>query len=162
MKVDRFWPRAAAALAIIALLLVTNEGYRRMRGLVDTVARSKQDIALLKRDLYVLQVQLDTGSGGQTAKVMPSGIPAAAAATAAPAFSVPPLDFPIPSPMAQTVALPESPVRPRPKVQTIDEPKSLVSVVLMSDEKAAAAPASGGTKQADGPKMEVKLIGEAK
>lgn len=159
MKVDRFWPRAAAALAIVALVLVTNEGYRHVRGLVDTVTKSKQDIALLKRDLYVLQVQLDTGSGSQTVKVMPSGI---RAATAAPAFSVPPLDFPIPLPMAQTLALPESPVRPRPKPQTIDEPKSLVSVVLMSDEKAAAAPASGGTKPADGPKMEVKLIGEVK
>lgn len=159
MKVDRFWPRVAAALAIVALVLVTNEGYRRVRGLVDTVAKATQDIALLKRDLYVLQVQLDSGSGSQTVKVMPSGMPAA---TAAPAFSVPPLDFPIPLPMAQTPAPPENPVRPRPKTQAIDEPKSLVSVVLMSDEKAAAAPASGGMKPADSPKMEVKLIGEAK
>jgi hypothetical protein len=162
MKVDRFWPRVAAALAIVALVLVTNEGYRRVRGLVDTLAKATQDIALLKRDLYVLQVQLDTGSGSQTVKVMPSGMPAATAAPAAPAFSVPPLDFPIPLPMAQTPALPENPVRPRPKAQAIDEPKSLVSVVLMSDEKAAAAPASGGIKPADSPKMEVKLIGEAK
>jgi hypothetical protein len=159
MKVDRFWPRAAAALAIVALVLVTNEGYRHVRGLVDTVTKSKQDIALLKRDLYVLQVQLDTGPVSAPAKAQPSGMPVA---QAAPAFSAAPLDFPIPLPMAQTLALPENPVRPRPKAQTIDEPKSLVSVVLMSDEKATAAPASGGTKPADGPKMEVKLIGEAK
>ena len=159
MKIDRFWPRAAVALAIIVLVLVTNEGYRHVRGLVDTVTKSKQDIELLKRDLYVLQVQLDTGPGGPPLKVLPSAMPVA---LAAPAFSAAPLDFPIPLPMAQALAMPESPARPRLKAQTIDEPKSLVSVVLMGDEKAAAAPASGGTKQADGPKMEVKLIGEAR
>lgn len=158
MKIERFWPRAAGALAIIALVLVTNEGYRHIRGLVDTVAQSKQDIALLKRDMYVLQVQLDNGSG-IPAKVVATAVPMA---SPSPAYPVAPLGLPMPAPMTQTLALPESQARPRSKTQTVDEPKSLVSVVLMSDEKASATPAAIGTKAAEGPKMDVKLLGEAK
>lgn len=161
MKIDRLWPRVAAAVGIIALVLVTNEGYRHVRSLVDTVSKSKQDIAVLKRDLYVLQVQLDNGPGVSPGKVSSAAVPFSIAAPA-PASPVGPYEFPLPPPMAPTLGVAESPVRARPKVQTIDEPKSLVSVVLMSDEKAAAAPVSSGTKQPDGPKMEVKLIGEAK
>lgn len=159
MKIERFWPRAAGALAIIALVLVTNEGYRHVRGLVDTVNQSKQDIALLKRDLYVLQVQLDNAPVTPSAKVVPTVLPVA---TSAPAYPVAPLGFPMPAPMGQTLTLPESTARPRPKVQMAEEPKSLVSVVLMSDEKASVTPAVAGTKAADGPKMDVKLLGEAK
>ena len=159
MKIERFWPRSAGALAIIALVLMTNEGYRHVRGLVDAVNTSTQDIAVLKREVYVLQVQLDNAPSIGSTKAIATAVPVA---TAAPAWSVAPLDFPMPVPMAQTLALPESPARPRQKPQAANEPKTLVSVVLLSDEKAASTPLSAGTKSADGPKMDVKLIGDAK
>lgn len=159
MNKQRFWPRAAGALAIIALVLVTNEGYRRVRGLIDTVDQSKQDIALLKRDLYVLQVQLDTGA------MAPAGPAIATPVTAVPASPAPAAvvatPYPMPAPIGPGLALPETPARPRPKPQPSDEPKSMVNVVLLSDEKPAPA-AAAGVKSQDVAKMDVKLIGDAK
>jgi len=160
VKIERFWPRAAVAPAIIALVLITNEGYRHVRGLVDTVNQSKQDIALLKRDLYVLQVQLDNGPGPVPGAAVAAPV---SFATAAPATSAAPAGYPMPVPGPMALPLPESPARPRLKAaQPTDEPKSLVSVVLMSEEKAHATLGATVTRSADSPTMDVKLIGDAK
>lgn len=161
MKIERFWPRAAGAMAIVALVLVTNEGYRRARALVDEVGQSKSDIALLKRDLYVLQVQLDTQPKSQRGPIL-AVAPEVMSAT----FPTPLAFPPLPAPMGQSLGLPDDPVRQRPKPRFGDEPKSLVSVVLMGDLKAPAAPAapasSAGTKAPEGPKFNVRLIGDPK
>ncbi|MFC5550222.1 hypothetical protein [Massilia aerilata] len=156
MNKERFWPRALGAVAIVALVLVTNEGYRRVRSLIDAVDQSKHDIAQLKRDLYVLQVQLDNGPVAAKPQV------AVAAPVVMNAPTIPAaLPVPLPVPMAPTLDLPSAPARPRPKAQSSDETKSLVNVVLMSDAKAPAA-SSATAKPADGPKIDVRLIGESK
>lgn len=158
MNKQRFWTRALGAVSIVALVLVTNEGYRQVRGLVDTVNQSKRDIALLKRDLYVLQVQLDNGA-------VPANAPAAVAAPIAMSAPAPaPVALPMPAPIGQRLALPDTPALPRPKPQSNDELKSMVNVVLMSDAKAVASTSSASTtaKPADGSKMDVRLVGDAK
>lgn len=158
MKIERFWPRAAGAAAIVALVLVTNEGYRRVRALVNAVNQSKVDIGLLKRDLYVLQVQLDTQPTSPRGPVM-----VAAPEVMASAFPTPLAFPPLPTPIGRSLGLPDAPVRQGPKPQSGDEPKSLVSVVLMGDSKAPAATAlSAGTKPAEGPKINVQLLGDPK
>lgn len=155
MNKERFWPRVGGALAIIVLVLVTNEGYRHYRGLIDAVNQSKQDIAVVKRDVYVLQVQLDNRPALASAPATAS--PAFVASALAPA----PAAYPMPAPMGQTLPLPETPTRPRPKPQAVEDQKSLVSVVLMSDAK-PAAPASATVKLNEGPKVDVQLIGDSK
>lgn len=158
MNRERFWPRAVGAVAIVALVLVTNEGYRRVRSLVDAVDQSKHDIAQLKRDLYVLQVQLDNGPVAAKPQVAVAA-PGVMNAPAIPAA----LPVPLPVPMGPTLDLPSGPARPRPKAQSSDETKSLMNVVLMSDAKAPAASSTSPTaKPADGPKIDVRLIGESK
>lgn len=147
-------------MAIVALVLVTNEGYRRVRSLIDAVAQSKHDIAQLKRDLYVLQVQLDNGP----LAAKPQAAVAAPVVMSAPAIPAA-LPVPLPVPIGPTPELPSAPTRPRPKAQSSDETKSLVNVVLMSDAKAPAAlsPSSNpSAKPADGPKIDVRLIGESR
>lgn len=155
MNKERFWPRVGGALAIIALVLVTNEGYRHYRSLVDAVNQSKQEIAVAKRDLYVLQVQLDNSPA--LASTLATATPVVVAAATAPA----PAAYPMPAPMGQTLPLPETPTRPRPKSQSVEDQKSLVSVVLMSDAK-PASPASATVKLNEGPKVDVQLIGDSK
>jgi len=152
---ERLWRRAGGALAIIALVLVTNEGYRHYRGLVDAVSQSKQDIAVLKRDLYVLQVQLDNSPASGLTSATSTPVVVASAIAPAPAA------YPMPAPMAQTLPLPETPARPRPKLQASEDQKSLVSVVLMSDAK-PAAPTSVSPKSNEGPKVDVQLIGDSR
>jgi hypothetical protein len=162
---ESLWPRAIGAVAVIALVLVTNECYRHVRALVDAVAQSKHDIAVLKRDLYVLQVQLDN----QPTNPQTPAVAVAVAPDSMPAPTASPLTFPpMPAPIGPVLPLPDPPARPRPKLQPSDEgksveTKSLLSVVLMSDAK-AIAPASPGasTKPQDGAKLDVHLIGEAK
>lgn len=155
---ERFLPRAAGAAAIVALVLVTNECYRHVRDLLDTVNRSKADIALLKRDLYVLQVQLDNRpvSSPPVVDGAAPGAPAAFVAPAAPRF------MPMPEPIGPALPLPEARPAARPKPQSSDKSKSLVSVVLMSDAKPTAAAVGAGAKQPDTAKVDVQLIGDAK
>lgn len=151
MNKERFWPRLAGAFAVVALVLATNEFYRHARALVDDVKQSKREVAMLKRDLNVLQVQLDNWPVVQMAPD----------ATRAPTPMVlPPAPIPLPLPMANALAMPEQPARPRAKPQASDEPKSLVSVVLISDAKAAAA--GSGSKPVEGPTMDVQLLGGSK
>jgi len=156
---ERFLPRAAGAAAIVALVLVTNECYRHVRGLMDTVNQSKADIALLKRDLYVLQVQLDNRPAS------PSGPVDGGAAVAYTALATPssPRITPMPEPIGPVLPLPEARPQARSKPQSGDEAKSLVSVVLMSDAKASTpAAVIPGAKQPDTAKVDVRLIGDAK
>jgi hypothetical protein len=157
----RLWPRAVGALAIVVLVLLTNEGYRQLRGLIDSVDQSKKDIASLKRDLYVLQVQVDNSP-------VPSPGPVTAPAPEGVHYSFPsavPTTYPMPIPIGKVLPLPEASEGPKATPQKPEEPKSLVSVVLMKDEKAiptGAAAAAAGAKSVDGPKMDVKLIGDSK
>ena len=151
MNKERFWPRLAGALTVVALVLATNEFYRHARALVDDVNQSKREIAVLKRDLDVLQVQLDNRPVVQMAPVE----------TRAPTpLVLPPTPIPLPMPMGDALAMPEQPARPRAKPQASDEAKSLVSVVLISDAKAAAA--GSGSKPVEGPTMDVQLLGGSK
>jgi hypothetical protein len=155
---ERFWPRAIGAVSVVALVLVTNEGYWQVRSLVDAVGQSKHDIAQLKRDLYVLQVQLDNGP-------VPAPAPASVPTSGIMSSAMPaPLALPLPVPMGQSLPLPEGPTRTRPKLQSNDEAKSMVSVVLMGDTKPSPGAASGAptAKPSDGPKLDVRLIGEGK
>ena len=158
MNKERFWPRALGTLSIVALVLVTNEGYRHVRSLVDAVNQSKNDIAVLKRDLYVLQVQLDhapvaasTHATGATPVLM--NLPAPT-----------PVALPMPAPIGHTPALPAGPTRPPAKLQSNDDTKSMLNVVLMSDAKLpATSPASPGTaKPAEASRIDVKLVGDPK
>lgn len=156
MDKERFLVHAKGAMAIIVLVLLTNEGYRHYRGLADSVTQSRQDIAKLQRDLYVLQVQLDNGaSPGQSA---PTSAPVVTAAAPAHLSAT----LPMPAPMASVLSLPEPPAQPRAKAQPSDEPKSMVSVVLMSEAKAAPATSGASAKQAASPKVDVQLIGDSK
>lgn len=160
MNKERIWPRALGAASIVALVLVTNEGYRQVRSLVDSVNQSKHDIALLKRDLYVLQVQLDNGP-------VTAHAPMRAAIATPMVMNTPPLPqiaLPMPAPIGQMLGLPDTPSRPHPKPKSSDEPKSLVSVVLMNEAKPASTPAPGAStaKPAEGPRIDVQLIGDAK
>lgn len=158
MNKERFLPRAAGAAAIVALVLVTNECYRHVRALLDTVNQSKADIALLKRDLYVLQVQLDNRPVSSPPAIdgAAASAPAAFVAPAAPRLT------PMPEPIGPALPLPEARPAARPKPQSNDESKSLVSVVLMSDAKPSPATAAPGAKQPDTAKVDVQLIGDAK
>lgn len=159
MNKVRFWPRALGAVSIVALVLVTNEGYRQVRGWIDALQQSKRDIALLKRDLYVLQVQLDNGPA---ASATPSTVAAPVVMNSPAPAHVP---LPIPAPIGPTLALPDAAPRPHPKPQSNDETKSMVDVVLMSDAKAPATATSGAStmaKAADGPRIDVRLVGDSK
>jgi hypothetical protein len=138
------------AVAVVALVLVTNECYRHVRGLVDDVSHAQRDIAVLKRDLYVLQVQLDNRPATPAARIEEVAPP--------PAF----LPAPLPLPMRRVPAIAEEPSRPKAEPQSNGEKKSLVSVALMSDLKGPTATTEPGGKPAAGPTVNVKLIGEAK
>jgi hypothetical protein len=155
---ERLVPRVIGAVAVVALVLVTNECYRHVRALVDAVDQSKHDIAVLKRDLYVLQVQLDNQPSTPQAPavaVAPVSMPAAIASP----VTLPPM----PAPIGPMLPLPDPPARPRPKPQPSEEAKSLLSVVLMSDAKAVApASPSASPKPQDGAKLDVHLINETK
>lgn len=155
MDKQRIWPRAMGAMAIVALVLVTNECYRHVRAFVDQVNQSKQDIASLKRELYVLQVQLDTrpmsAPAGEAASVLVAPV-----ANPATVFS------PMPAPIGQMLPLPEPASRPRPKAEPSAEAKNQVSVVLLGDAKAAPAAGEAGVQLVDRPKMDVQLIGATK
>lgn len=156
---ERFLRRAAGAAAIVALVLATNECYRQVRGVLETVNQSKADIALLKRDLYVLQVQLDNRPSSPPAVVEGNAqvAPMAFVTPAAPRIT------PMPDPIGPALPLPETRPQVRPKPQSSDEPKSLVSVVLMSDAKPSAPAAAGpSAKQPDTAKVDVQLIGDVK
>jgi hypothetical protein len=155
---ERLLPRAAGAAAIVALVLVTNECYRQVRDVLDTVSHSKADIALLKRDLYVLQVQLDNRPVSSPAMV-DGAAPGAPTAFVAPA---PPRFTPMPEPIGPALPLPEARPAARPKPQSSEESKSLVSVVLMSEAKPSPAAVGLGEKQPDTAKVDVQLIGDAK
>jgi heme exporter protein D len=146
----------ASAVAIVVLVQVSNEGYWRVRALVETVKQSKHDIEVLKREIYVLQVQLDNPTRPTRSPegiAMPTVITAAAPA---------PVAIPMPSPMAQALPLPDQPAKPRAKMQSSEEGKSLVNVVLMSEQKPAQAAPGGGAKSPEGPKIDVQLIGDSK
>lgn len=156
MDKQRIWPRAIGAVAIVALVLVTNECYRHVRAFVDDVNQSKQEIASLKRELYVLQVQLDNRPGSRAA---PDQL---ASAPVAPVAAHPPEFIPIPAPIGQTLPLPEPAPRPHSKAEPSAESKNQVSVVLLSDAKAAPAASEPSVKLLDGPKLDVQLIGAAK
>lgn len=162
MNIKRFLPHVASAIAIVALVLVTNESYRHVRGLLDVVNQSKQDLAQLKRDVYVLQVQLDT---------QPTSSPVAQSSPSIPApfptaFSM------MPTPIGQVLPLPDTLPRPGAKQPTDVGSKSIMSVTLMNELKsqspAASASASASTsktsltKTPDGPRLDVQLIGDAK
>lgn len=154
MNKERIWPRAVGAVSIVALVLVTNEGYRHLRGLVDNVAQSKHDIAQLQREINVLQVQLDNRPAVQTAAAAVA--PALSASSAG--YSFPPL----PPPLGVT-SLSEPPARLRPKPQQSDEPKSLLNVALMADDKSSTVATVGAAgKPAEKAKMDVQLLGESK
>lgn len=162
MNIKRFLPHVASAVAIIALVLVTNESYRHVRGLLDVINQSKQDLAQLKRDVYVLQVQLDTQP---TSPLVPQSSPSIPAPFPT-AFSM------MPSPIGQVLPLPDTLTRPGVKQPTDVDSKSLMSVILMNELKsqspAASASASASTskisptKTSDGPRLEVQLIGDTK
>ena len=162
MNKERLMRRAAGALAVVALVLVTNEGYRHVRAFVDDVAQAKQQIASLKREVYVLQMQLDTRPTGSPVLAVPNAV--------SEPLSVPPpvavTTLPIPGPIGPALALPESPARHRAKAQSSsaesDDQKSQVSVVLMSDPKPASTPSVQSAKSPDESKMDVKLVGDAK
>jgi hypothetical protein len=138
------------AVAVVALVLVTNECYRHVRGLVDDVSHSKRDIAVLQRELYVLQVQLDNRPAA----------PAARIDEVAPApVMLPP---PLPLPMRHVPAIADGQSHPKAEPQANVEKKSLVSVALMTDAKGTPGTAEPGVKPPAGPTVDVKLIGEAK
>jgi hypothetical protein len=126
-----------------------------VRAFVDGVNHSKQEIASLKRELYVLQVQLDTRPGSAMVPDQVASMPAVPVAAQSPTFT------PMPVPIGPTLALPDPPPRPRPKVEASAEPKDQINVVLMSDAKATAA-SEPSVKLLDGPKMDVQLIGASK
>ena len=163
MNKTGFWPRAAAGAAIVALVLLTNEGYRQVRTLVDTVTQSEREIAQFKRDLYVLQVQIDSGPITAATSAMSE------APVAVPTFapSPPPvraalLALPMPSPIGLTRAALEVPAQPRTKPQPEDENKSLMKVVLMSEAKTTTVAQASVAQAPEGPKMDVHLIGDLK
>lgn len=153
MNKERLKRHALRALAIIALVLVTNEGYRHARALWDNVNQSKTDIAKIKRDLYVLQVQLDN----QPAPIRTLG-------------TTSPVPMPLPFPMMPSVMGQEtSGVDPTPKSQTKSptgvEPKSLINVSLMGDPKLSTPGQSASVanpKPLEGVKINVQLIGDSK
>jgi hypothetical protein len=149
---ERFLPHAVSALAIIALVVLTNEGYRHYRGIADGVSQAKRDIATLKRDLYVLQVQLDN---------RPALAPTPGATTQVGGFTAP-VTYPMPAPIGPTLPLPDAAPPMRPKQQASDEQKSMVSVLLMSDAKVVAPVPVAGVKSNDGPKIDVQLISDSK
>lgn len=148
---ERFWPRLAGAVAVVVLVLGTNEFYRHARALVDDVSQSKREIAILKRNLDVLQVQLDNRPVVQLA---PAERPAPAP------LVFPSAPIPLPMPMGGALAMPEQPARARAKPPASDEPNSLVSVVLIGDATAAAA--GSGSKPIVAPTMDVQLVGNSK
>lgn len=162
MNIKRFLPHVASAIAIISLVLVTNESYRHVRGLLDVVNQSKQDLAQLKRDVYVLQVQLDTQP---TSPLVPQSSPSIPAPFPT-AFSM------MPSPIGQVLPLPDTLPRPGAKQPTDVDSKSLMSVTLMNELKSQSPAASASaaastskispTKTPDGPRLDVQLIGDAK
>ena len=156
MDKERIWRRAVGAVAIVALVLVTNECYRQVRAFVDQVNQSKQDIASLKRELYVLQVQLDNRPTSTPIADQAASAPAVPVALHAPAFT------PMPAPIGQTLPLPEPAPRPLPKAEPTPEPKSEMNVVLVSDAKAAPAVGEPSVKLIDGPKVDVQLVGASK
>ena len=159
---ERIWPPTAAAVAIIALVVATNEGYRKVRVLVDTVAQSKRDVEQLKHDLYVLQTQLDNGpgpAGSSQVRDVPTVFPVIAPAPIHPA---PMVALPMPAPMGTALSRPEAIAHPRARASTAEEPKSLVNVLLMSDVKASALEPGSGAKMPEGPKIDVHLIGDSK
>lgn len=151
MNKERLKRHALRALAIVALVLVTNEGYRHARALWDNVNQSKTDIAKIKRDLYVLQVQLDN----QPAPIRTLG-------TTSPM----PLPFPLmPSVMSQETLGVESTPKSQTKSPTGVEPKSLINVSLMSDPKLSTPGQSASVvnpKPLEGVKINVQLIGDSK
>lgn len=149
MNKERVMRQVLGALAIVVLVLVTNEGYRHVRGLVDSVNQSKTDIAQLKRDVYVLQVQLDNQpvAGRSTANLSTTSVPL-------------PMPFPMmPAQVGQLDTIAETP-----KKQNAVAPKSLMNVELMSDEKSPPGPTSSRVeaKAKNEPKISVQLIGDAK
>lgn len=155
MNKERFLPHAITALAIIALVVLTNEGYRHYRGLADGVSQSKQDIATLKRDLYVLQVQLDNRPTSSMPPAAFTQMGGASAPLTAPA------PYPMPAPIGPALPLPDAAPRMKPKQQAGDEQKSMVNVSLMREAKVAAAPVAD-LKASEGPKVDVQLIGDSK
>lgn len=155
MNKERFKGHALRALAIVALVLATNEGYRHARALWDNVNQSKTDIAQIKRDLYVLQVQLDN---------QPS--PIRALGTNSPGPIPLPLPFPMmPSATGQEPSSTDAAPKSQAKSPAGIEPKSLINVSLMSDPKFStpSQPASVvNSKSLDDPKINVQLIGDSK
>ena len=153
MNKERFKRHALRALAIVALVLVTNEGYRHARALWDNVNQSKTEIAKIKRDLYVLQIQLDNQPG-----------PIRTLGTNSPGLV--PLPFPMmPSVIGQEPSATETAPKSQTKSPAGVEPKSLINVSLMSDPKLStpSQPASVvNSKPLGGPKINVQLIGDSK
>jgi len=73
-------------------------------------------------------------------------------------YSLPPLPPPLGS-----ATLSELPSRVRPKPQQSDEPKSLLNVALLADDKPSTLVAVGAVgKAADKPKIDVQLLGDSK
>lgn len=149
MNKERVMRRVAWALAVVALVVVTNEGYRRVRSLIDSVSKSEADIAQIKRDVYVLQVQLDNQpvAGRMAANMSTAAVP-----------------LPMPFPMMPAPAGQPDVVEDTPKKKATVAPKSQMSVELISTEKTSPEPSSPRveTKAKNESKMSVQLIGDSK